>query len=106
LDTSILNFKANVDGSIICEIVDSNGIAQDLNGCYIKFNLGYEYDDSAIISEDMTVYEINKCLVNLTPEQTEVLSKGEYEFNLVIIDGGNKKHVTDKVKISIDRIIE
>lgn len=106
METSKLKFIANVDGSIICEIFDSLNEPQDISGCYITFNLSYEYEDEAIISLPMVVFETNKCAINLTPEDTEMLSKGEYEFNLIIIDGGNKKHVTDKIKVLIDRPIE
>lgn len=106
MEVSKLKFIANVDGSITCEIFDSLGEPQDITGCYITFNLSYEFEDEPIISLPMTVFETSKCAINLTPEDTEMLTKGEYEFNLIIIDGGNKKHVTDKIKVLIDRPIE
>jgi len=101
-----LNYIANANGSILCELFDSNGLEQNLTGCYITFNLGYEYENQAIISKNMDILGTNKCSVQLMPEDTEMLGIGEYEFNLIIIDGSNNKHVTSKVKLSIDRPIE
>jgi Zn-finger protein len=106
LEVSNLKFIANVDGSITCEIYDSLGEKQDLTGCYIKFNLTYTGDDNAIISEEMTVLDTGDCVINLKPEDTAMLGNEEYEFNLIIIDNGNKKHATEKVKVSVYRPIE
>ena len=106
METNVLKFIANADGSITCEIYDSFGGKQDLTGCYIKFNLGYEGDDNAIISKIMTVLENGNCVINLKPEDTVMLGNEEYEFNLVIIDKGNKKHTTEKIKLSVYRPIE
>lgn len=107
MEVNNLKFIANVDGSITCEIYDSLGEKQDLTGCFIKFNLGHWGDDNAIISEEMTVLENGNCIINLKPEDTEMLGGNEeYEFNLIIIDKGNKKHTTDKVKLTIYRPIE
>lgn len=107
MEVNNLKFIANVDGSITCEIYDSLGVKQDLTGCFIKFNLGYEGDDNAIISEAMTILENGNCVINLKPEDTEMLGNNEsYEFNLIIIDNGNKKHTTEKIKLSVYRPIE
>lgn len=106
MDASILKFIANVDGSIICEIYDSLGVKQNLTGSFVKFCLGYEYDDNAIISLDMIILDTGDCAINLKPQDTSILDKGEYWFNLIIIDSGNKKHTTERIKLSIDRPIE
>ncbi len=107
MEVSKLKFIANVDGSITCEIFNSLGVPQDITGCNITFNLGREFENEAIISLPMTIFDINKCVINLKPEDTDMLGdKEEYEFNLIIIDSSNKKHVTDKVKIKTDRPIE
>ena len=106
MEINTFKFVANVDGSITCDIYNSLGEKQNMVGCYITFNLAYEYEDNAIISLPMTVLENGSTIINLTPVQTSILDNGEYEMNLIIIDSGNKKHVTEKVKISIDRPIE
>lgn len=106
MEVNNLKFIANVDGSITCEIYDSLGEKQDLTGCYIEFNLGYENDDNAIISKPMTILENGNCVINLKSEDTEMLGNEEYEFNLIIIDNGNKKHTTDRIKLSAFRPIE
>lgn len=106
MEVNNLKFIANVDGSITCEIYDSFGVKQDLTGCFIKFNLGHWGDDNAIISEEMTVLKNGNCVINLKPEDTVMLGNEEYEFNLIIIDNGNKKHTTKKIKLSVDRPIE
>lgn len=106
MEVNKLKFTANVDGSIICEIFDSLGEPQDILSCFITLNIGHWQSNDAIVSEPMTVFELNKCSVNLTPEQTSMLDIGEYWLNLIIIDSGNKKHTTKKIEISIDRPIE
>ncbi len=106
MDVNTLKFTANLDGSIKCEIYDSLGEKQNLNGCFVKFCLGYEYEDDAIISLNMTILEDGSCIINLTPTDTEMLSVGEYWFNLLITDTSNKKHGTEKIKLSIDKPIE
>lgn len=107
MEVDKLKFIANVDGNITCEIFNSLGEPQDITNCHITFNLGREYENEAIISLPMIVFETSKCAINLKPEDTDMLGdKEEYEFNLVIIDSSSKKHVTDKVKIKTDRPIE
>lgn len=107
MEINDLKFIANVDGSITCEIYNSLGEKQDLTGCHITFNLAHWGDDNAVISEEMTVLENGNCVINLKPEDTEMLGGNEdYEFNLIIIDNGNKKHATEKVKLTTYRPIE
>lgn len=106
METGKIKFTAGINGSIVVEIYDSGGEPQDLTNCTITLNLAYEYDDKALISLPMIVFDTNKCSASINPSDTEILNVGEYEMQLIIVDANNKKHATEKTKISIYQIIK
>jgi hypothetical protein len=100
-----VKFVAGLDGSISAFVYRPDGIEQDLTDCSITLNIAYENDDNAILSLPMQILGNNKCVAYLTPNDTEFLSKGEYELQLIITDIADKKNATSRVKLSVDKII-
>ncbi len=99
-----VKFTSGIDGTITATIYNKVGVPQDLTGCTVTLNLSFEYEDKAILSKQMTVQD-TVCSVALTPIETEMLSGGIYELQLIIVDVLNKTNATEKQIFNIDKII-
>ena len=99
-----VKYTAQLDGSITATIYSPTGNIQNLTGCEIELRLAREYEDNVIITKQMTVNDTS-CTTIFTPTDTEMLEKGNYIIQLIIVDVLGKRNATEKQKILIDDIL-
>jgi uncharacterized protein (DUF2344 family) len=98
-----IKYTAGINGSISITVVDEFGVPQNLTGFTVVLNLVYTNEDDALISKTMTVNE-SVCSLELSATDTEILSRGEYEIQLVLKDGIGKIFATERQPISINKV--
>lgn len=101
-----LVFTSNIDGKFICEINRSDGTPQDLTGCDITLKIAFLSENDSIVVLTNPLINKNICIFDLKPEDTNILSCGEHDIQLIIIDTTGRKIVTKRITISIQNIIE
>lgn len=103
---SDIKLTTGIDNTITINILDTTGLPQDLTSCTAMFYLSYKYEDDSVISpKAMNIYPDGKCVVSLSPAETNVLARGEYQMQVKITDINNKIHGTERIDISVDKTI-
>ncbi len=105
MNTSTAKFTSQIDGSITATIYNSSGAKQVIAGCTITLRIANEFDDVVLLEKPMTINENNEAVAELTPTDTNMLIKGNYQIQLIIIDVLGKKNATEKQTIFIDDIL-
>lgn len=100
-----VKFTSQIDGTITATIYNSNGVKQVIAGCDIKLRIAEEFSDNVLVEKSMTVTANNEAVAELTPQDTNMLIKGNYQMQLIIVDALGKRNATEKQKIYIDDIL-
>ncbi|GEM_PF-4611147 len=100
-----VKFTSQIDGTITATIYNSNGVKQVIAGCDIKLRIAEEFGDTVLLEKQMTINSNNEAIAELTPQDTNMLIKGNYQMQLIIIDVLGKRNATEKQRIYIDDIL-
>jgi hypothetical protein len=103
INLTTVKYTAGINGNISITIVDGFGVPQNLTGFTVILNLVYTNEDDALISKEMTVNG-SVCSLILSATDTEILSRGEYEIQLILKDITGEIYATERQPISINKV--